>query len=264
MRRFSCALLAAVAVIGFASVTHAADMPVKAPPSPPPVAAPSWTGFYIGGDLGGAWTRNTGTFNPLPTPAAFGFNPATGGDGGSAFIGGFHAGYHYQFAPAWVAGLEGDWSWTSAGGSFSQPWITFPAGPVFPTANSTVSSRLDWVSSLRGRFGYLVTPNVLAYATGGVAWGKFDYTAISINNVPGGYIATAAPSSIQTGFTLGGGLEWAMTNNWLVRAEYLYYRFSGAPNIAAAPPPIFGGFLSGFAWSSTNVSVARAGLSYKF
>jgi outer membrane immunogenic protein len=106
-----------------------------------------------------------------------------------------------------------------------------------------------------------VTPNVMAYATGGAAWARIDYAA---NNFNGGtYLTNAAASSTQSGFVVGGGLEWAMTKNWLVRGEYLYYRFSGAPSLVGTSP-LFAGFPSGYSWSSATVSVARAGLSYKF
>ena len=129
MKRVALGVAAITALIGVRA--FAADMVVKAPPpAPPPVY--SWTGFYVGGDLGGAWTSNTGTWNPLPSEAAFSEYNQIGGNGGSSFLGGFHAGYNYQFAPTWVSGLEGDWSWTKAKGSFTQPWVEFPRVQLFP------------------------------------------------------------------------------------------------------------------------------------
>jgi outer membrane immunogenic protein len=261
MKNPPLALIAVIALIG--TPAFAADMAVKAPPAPVPASAPSsWTGFYIGGDLGAAWTSNTGTWTGLPSPAVFGEQPNVGKNDGSSFLGGFHAGYNYQFASTWVAGLEGDWSWTKATGSFSQNWVS-TAGVVIPTAVNTLSSTLDWVSSLRLRLGYLVTPNVLAYATGGAAWARMDYAGNSFFPFVGVYSTSATPSNIQNGYAVGGGLEWAMTKNWLVRAEYLYYHFNGGPNVVA-PSAAFPGFPSNFAWSSTSVSVGRLGLSYKF
>jgi outer membrane immunogenic protein len=264
MRRIQCALLAAVLVVGVASIASAADMPAKGPMyTKAPLAAPaiSWTGFYIGGDVGGAWTTNTGTWTPFPSPAAFGVNIISGSNGGSGVTGGFHAGYNYQFAPTWVAGLEGDWSWAKARGSYTQLWTSSGVVVPLPGSFTTMSSRLDWMSSLRGRVGYLVTPALMAYATGGVAWARIDYAANNSNLVT--YTTSAAASSTQTGFVVGGGLEWAMTHNWLVRAEYLYYSFNGAPSLVGTFV-LSPGFPSGYSWSSTNVSVARAGLSYKF
>jgi outer membrane immunogenic protein len=257
-------LLFALAAI---APVNAADMPVKAPAHDP---GWSWTGFYIGGDIGGAWTSNTGTWTTLP-PAALGAFPNTGSDGGSNFIGGFHVGYNWQFAPTWVVGVEDDWSWTKAGGSFMQPWngIGPPPGPVAGSL-TVMSSRLDWVSSLRARFGYLVMPNLLAYGTGGVAWGKIDYTGSSFSGgVLGSTGYSAATSNIQAGLAAGGGLEWAMTNGWFVRGEYLFYHFNSAPSLVVAPVTTGLAALapqipSSFSWSSTNVSTVRVGLSYKF
>ena len=243
-----------------AAPSFAADMALKAAP---PVAAPvsSWTGFYIGGDVGGAWSDPTGTFTPLPSPAVFGVNTISGADRGSAFIGGLHVGYNWQFAPVWVAGLEGDWSWTHAGGSFSQPWTFF--GTTTPVVGSftNMSSRLDWISSVRGRLGYLVTPTVMAYATGGAAWARTDYAATSNNGIT--YSASTATSATQPGFVVGGGIEWAATQHWLLRAEYLYYQFDRAPNVVAQAPG-FPTFPSQFSWGDTRLNVVRAGVSYKF
>src|SRR5271169_2889031 len=159
------------AIIGMAALS-AADAPAAfagdATPSAPVAASPcvhcyfperwtaNWTGFYIGGDLGGAWTSNTATWNPLPSPLAFGVFPITASNSGSGFIGGFHAGYNYQFAPTWIVGLEGDWSWTRAHDSFTQPMAQDPPPVILPGSFTTMSTTLDWLSSLSGRFGYLV------------------------------------------------------------------------------------------------------------
>ena len=251
---------AAIFASGYASAADLPPAPVyaKAPAAPPTY---SWTGFYIGGDIGGAWTGNTATWDPLPTPGgiAFGVAVISGNNGGSSAIGGLHTGYNWQFAPTWVAGIEGDWSWSKASGSFAQPWTVIPPAVLGGPSFTTMSSKLDWVTSLRARFGYLVTPNVLAYATGGMAWAKFDYAANASGFL---YSATTSLSDTQAGYAVGGGLEWAITNNWLLKAEYLYYRFNNAPNVVVTA--IGSANPSGFSWSGTNVSVARAGLSYKF
>ncbi len=210
MKKVVFGILAAAAMVasGDASAADLSPAPsyTKAPAAP---AAPiySWTGFYLGGDVGGAWSGNTGAFDPLPTPGgvAFGITAVSGSNGGSSVIGGLHAGYNWQFAPTWVTGIEGDWSWSKAGGSFSQPWVAIPPAVLGAPPNFTaMSSKLDWVTSLRARFGYLVTPNVLAYATGGVAWAKLDYTASAIGFL---YSATTTPSDTQAGYAVGGGLE---------------------------------------------------------
>jgi len=273
MRRISLAVVGA----GILSITSAigalaGDMakPVyRNDPQPAVAPAYSWTGFYVGGDVGGAWTTNTATWTPLPLGpfppiANFGINAISGGNGGSGFLGGLHAGYNWQFAPALVAGLEGDWSWTKAGSAFTQPWTTFGTGAATPAGDLTgMSSKLDWLSSLRGRLGYLVLPNLLAYATGGVAWAKIDYAANAINGGGGStYTPSTAFSSTATGYVVGGGLEWAMTNHWLIRGEYLFYSFGSQGALVSNVN--FPGKPSNFSWNSTNVNVGRLGLSYKF
>jgi outer membrane immunogenic protein len=263
MRQITTALCATVLSIACAYAASAADiaapkpMYTKAPPAP----TYNWTGFYIGGDAGGVWTSNTATWNPLPSPALFGANAISGGNGGSNPIVGLHLGYNWQFAPTWVAGVEGDWSWANAGSSFTQPWTSVGGVGINPGSFTTMSSKLNWVSSLRARVGYLAMPNLLAYATGGIAWGRIDYAATASNLL--GNASTTAFSQTQTGFVAGGGLEWAITNNWSLRGEYLYYRLGGSPNVVA---PVTGNpaVSSNFVWNATNVSVARAGVSYKF
>jgi outer membrane immunogenic protein len=249
-----------------APAAFAADLAPVAPmyKAPPMVTAPqTWTGFYIGADVGGAWSHTDGSWTGLPSAALFGANPIGGGLNGSSFLGGGHVGYNYQFAPTWVFGVEGDWTWTHAGGSNSQGWTLF--GTSIPTgggAATTMSSTVDWLASLRGRLGYLVTPNVLAYATGGIAWGDIHYSGMAANPAVG-YLASTAFNNTSDGFVVGGGLEYAMTRNWSLRAEYLFYRFDGGSG-AVVTPAAFPAFPSSFSWGRTNVDVARVGLSYRF
>jgi outer membrane immunogenic protein len=257
---------AAAALIG--TPAHAADMAVKDPPPAP--TYDGWTGFYVGGDVGGVWTSNTATWTPLPLGpfvfpfTNFGINAISASNGGSSFLGGFHAGYNWQFAPTWVTGLEGDWSWANAGGSFTQPWTNFGTGAATPPGDvTTMSLRLDWLSSIRGRLGYLLMPSLLAYGTGGAAWARIDYFASAVNGGGGlTYTPSTAFSSTSAGYVVGGGLEWAMTDHWLLRAEYLYYAFGSQSTLVSSVN--FPGKPSSFAWSTTSVNVGRLGLSYKF
>src|ERR1700723_3271340 len=144
----------------------AADM---APYYKGPVLAPawSWTGFYFGGDVGGAFSSANATWTPLPSTSVFGTLAQSGDVGGSAFAGGFFAGYNYQIANSWVTGIEGDWTGMRAGGSFAQPWQSAPGFAAAPGATTSMSSEVEWAASLRGRLGYLIWPNLLAYGTGG-------------------------------------------------------------------------------------------------
>jgi outer membrane immunogenic protein len=266
--RLLFALMAAPALAGGIGTATAADVApyYRAPPvvPSPPVVVPyyNWNGFYIGANVGGAWSNNDALWSPLPASAAFGVFPIAGNTGGSSAIGGFQAGYNWQFAPTWVVGLEGDWSWAKAGGSFDQPWVFNPGGGAVPGSFTSMSSTLDWVSSLRARLGYLFLPNLMAYGTVGGAWGKVDYAASSSGGVIP-YATSVAFSNTQGGWVAGGGLEWMITNNWLLRGEYLYYSLNSSPSVVVSPG-IPGALPSDYSWSSTSVSVARAALSYKF
>jgi outer membrane immunogenic protein len=234
---------------------------MKAPRLLPPPPA-DWTGFYIGGDAGAAWLSDAATWNPLPDPVTFGALPITGKDRATAFIGGAHIGYNDQVMPDWVVGLEGDYSWTKADGTITQPWIAPGGGAVGAGVQTSMSANLKWIASARLRVGYLLTPSVMAYATGGGAWANIGYSGTATNN-GGGYLVNFNSSSTQTGYVAGGGLEWMMTDNWTVRAEYLYYQFGKGPNVDASLPSA-GGLPSNFVWAKPAVSVAQAGLSYKF
>jgi outer membrane immunogenic protein len=235
--------------------------------APPPVLVPlfTWTGFYVGGNVGGAATSINELWSPLPSSATFGAFPITGSTGGASFAGGFQAGYNWQFAPTWVAGIEGDWSWANATGNINQPWVLNSSGVVVPGSFTSMSSTLEWVSSIRVRLGYLVTPTLMAYGTAGGTWGKIDYAASSFAPAtpPPPYATSAAFSNTQGGWVAGAGLEWAFTPNWLLRGEYLFYSLSGFPSVVA-PSANYPALPSGYSWSNTNVGVARLGLSYKF
>ncbi len=262
MKRVVIGLASAAAIAGGAYTAGAADIaPYYRTPVPAPVYA-NWNGFYIGGDVGGVWTSNNALWQPLPSSAAFAAFPTAGDTGGNAAIGGIHAGYNWQVAPTWVVGLEGDWSWTNSGSSVNAPWLNNPGGGAVPGSFTSMSSNLDWVSSLRARLGYLVLPNFMLYGTAGGAWGKIDYAA-SNNGGTVPYATSTAFSRTQGGWVAGGGLEWMITNNWLLRGEYLYYSLESSPSVVAVSgnSP---GFPSGYSWSNTTASVVRAGLSYKF
>ena len=189
----------------------------------------TWTGIYAGANVGGVRTHTNALWEPLPTSAVFGVFPIAGNTGGSSAIGGLQAGYNWQVAPTWVVGLEADWSWAHTGSSDMSPWIINPGGAAIPRSFTVMSSTLDWLSSLRARLGYLVTPNLMLYGTAGGALGKVDYAA-SNNGGAVPYATSTAFSRTQGGWVAGGGLEWMITPNWLLRGEYLYYSLETSPS----------------------------------
>jgi outer membrane immunogenic protein len=234
-------LLTSAAMLAlFGGTASAADLAVRAPAyrAPPPVYVFSWTGCYIGGNVGGVWIRKDET---LVTP----FGAAVAGtDFGShdadSVIGGVQAGCNYQVG-GWVFGIQGDYDWTDASGSH--------VNPRFPTW--TDASKTKSLASVTGRVGY-AWDRLLGYVKGGGAWERDDYTITA----PFG-IATA--SETRGGWTVGVGLEYAFTN-WLTGfVEYDYYGFGTRTNAFVTP--------AGVPFSidiKENKNVVKVGLNWKF
>jgi outer membrane immunogenic protein len=195
--------------VAFAAQTVCAMAADLSPVNVAPPVVFTWTGFYLGGNVGSAWSTIQ--------------DNGVGGGNASSVMGGVSAGYNWQFAPFWVVGIEGDASWAD---------LTVPAG----------SGDVNWIGSVRARLGWTPTPTTLLYATGGIAWSDV--------NMPG--VDTLPADQTKNGWVAGGGFEWApWANNWSVRAEYLYYRFTSVQLGA------------GFA-GDISISEARVGAAYKF
>jgi len=259
--------------LAFSTSAFAADMAVKAPPLPP-APVNSWTGFYVGGDIGWADLRQNGT--TLASPPGFG-PPPVGGAGviglglaptdqsldSRSGLGGIYTGYNWQTGN-WVLGIEADINWLRRNSSNAQNLIetccaNAPTGPMQLTATN------DWLASARGRVGILANSNWLLYITGGAAWTKTSYGASA--TVQAGPTANAAFSRIDTGVALGAGGEWMFAPHWIARLEYLYYQFHGASGNA----PLVGATGScttvcsfNVNFSDLKINTVRGGLSYKF
>jgi len=290
MRRFRCAAVAAAAIFGFALVASAADLPTKAPVYKAPVAiAPSWTGFYIGVNGGYGWKDRTVNFTPNDIAAQLGTcsgglggtcaSPTSFGIGGG--FGGLQAGYNWQFNPNWLLGVETDFDWSHIKGTGTSNFILFSVVPAASTFEA--SQNVKWFGTVRGRLGYLPANNILVYATGGFAYGHIDQT-VALNSQPGAnlgsgvfaYGCVAGPncflgssSRTTTGWTVGGGAEYAVWSNVSVKAEYLYVNLGGSHALNVVTQSV-GGFLgatpSSFTatFSRTDFHTVRAGLNWKF
>lgn len=227
------ALLGVSALALLSGAASAADLstryPVKA--AVVPVQVFSWTGFYIGGNVGYGWGSNTFDYTP------YGF-PTYSYDIGNAdgFFGGLQGGFNYQFANNVVLGIEADLEFADMGTD-----NIFFTGPI---PGVLASQSLDTFGTIRGRLGYAVD-RFLPYFTGGAAWANTSYTG------PWGWSA----DSTNWGWTIGGGLEYAITNNWTVKAEYLYLDFDGENHTYLNGDQVSTGF---------NMSTLKAGVNYKF
>jgi outer membrane immunogenic protein len=268
--------IAAAALTAAGAVTaQAADLPTRK--APPPIFVPppfTWTGFYIGVNAGGVWNTGNSTINAFfPASGLFlsGFVPTGRLDTGqSGFIGGGQAGYNYQWSQ-WVFGIETDFDWTSmsknvsiVGPSFVNPFTGNPTD--FFTANAHAS--LDWLGTTRGRIGFVATPDnrLMFYGTGGVAYGGGSAHAnfFDFNNVFG-WGGSTSPSRV--GWTVGGGVEYAWTNNIILGAEYLYYNLGSHTSTLGSIGLLNTQFLPGSFVTVKQTfegSVVRARLSYKF
>jgi outer membrane immunogenic protein len=225
-------LLGGVSVAALNYSAFAADMAVKAPP-PAPTPTYSWTGFYGGLHVGVGWPQHPDaavTMQPLfgTTNAPAAFNALS-----DLFpFGGLQIGYNWQFQPQWVVGLEFDFSASkhSEGGA---GLTMLNLGGTPDTLTDTVSSTrgLDWFGTVRGRVGYLVFPSLLAYGTGGLVYGhtRNDFTqAIVLTGTGGNFTIVNGTRDGSTGWTAGGGFEWALDRKWSVKLEYDYLNFDDA------------------------------------
>ncbi|MGL5166437.1 MAG: outer membrane protein [Afipia sp.] len=268
IRLVAALAIAFVAVSPIASLASDVPVPTYTKAS---VIAPgyNWSGFYIGGDIGGAFQRGSGTSNFFENGDINNFQRQSAG--GDSVIGGFHAGYNWQFAPSWVVGIEGDWQWSASRSSACrQTSISSEAcsdnGFGFVTINGDTRS----IGTARARFGW-TADRVMIYGTGGVAFSDVRASlGVSCLNGCGASsesIATAASSStLKTGWVAGAGVEWMLSPNWIGRAEYLHADFGSLLDILNLPSDncFFGG-PCGVSWSrDLRYDIVRAGISYKF
>jgi outer membrane immunogenic protein len=207
-------ILGAAVLAALAGPAFAADMPArpsaKAPAYTAPAVVYNWTGFYIGGHLGGAFAGD----NNLQSNDA-------------RFLGGVQAGFDYQFAPNWVLGAEAQYSWLSGGGNNN--------GLLFPAGTLVTGRTANQIGSVTGRFGYTWGPALL-YAKGGYAWREGNNIGMTVAGVPQPFTTTG---NSKDGYTVGAGLEYLFAPNWSAKAEYQYYNF-GNTTVTTGPADTLG------------------------
>ncbi len=213
-------LLSTVALVGFTAGAMAADLPMRAaPPAPMPVAvAPifTWTGFYVGVIGGFAFKDNNNNNGRL---GVVGRGNRGNGGADSSILGGAQVGYNMQFG-MFVAGIEAD----------AQAIDFERINPILvPGRNNRINrnndDEVDIFGTVRGRLGLAAFDRGLIYATGGLAW-KTD----ADNNGGGRFGGNGNNGGDNIGFTVGGGVEYAFTNNISMKVEGLYVDFSDGNN----------------------------------
>jgi outer membrane immunogenic protein len=241
-------------------------------PAVDPVA--NWTGFYVGGDIGGVNQSGSGTSNffqsdPDPTFANFRQSQSPSG---SSVVGGIHAGYNWQFVPHFVLGLEGDWQWMKPSYSFCRE-TDILSTPCFDNDRGfvTASGETQSLATIRGRLGWTFD-RFMVYGTGGAAFADIN-TSLTANclvdgcgDQGGSFFATQNFHTTKTGWAAGGGAEWMLSSNWIARAEYLHADLGDVTNTLSLPlANCTGGAACGASWShGVTYDIVRFGASYKF
>lgn len=269
------AAISTIAIAISAGPVAAADLPSRKAPPPVYVAAPMWTGFYAGLNAGYGFglssnattvagfldQYHTSYFNqpgwpPLLVAGYGGLGLANSGNASmspNGFVGGGQIGYNYQWGANFVLGVEADIQGSAIRGSGGYTgagrdlysmgrMMLMPHGTRNSVGGGNIQAGLDWFGTVRGRIGYLFTPTLLIFGTGGLTyggtWANGNYASTSFwcgtgtDGCYGGMITTpysqvaigsGRASNTLVGWNAGGGFEWMFMPNWSLKAEALYY-----------------------------------------
>lgn len=187
--------------------------------------ASRWTGIYVGAHGGKAWSTVDGSMVYTDATPGDGFDASGKSLDGNGAIYGGQIGFNYQ-AGRMVFGIEADGSWAEIDGG--ERFLPYPVNwPANGSPAWDIDTSVDWLASIRARVG-LTAGNTLVYATGGAAFAGIENR---LNVVGPGYNGNGRKSEDVTGWTVGGGIEYALSRQWTIRAEYLYYRFDDVGGI---------------------------------
>ncbi|WP_442753618.1 outer membrane protein [Methylocystis sp. JAN1] len=297
MKKYLLGAVSSLALTG--APAFAADMPYySAPPvryAPPPIY--TWTGFYVGVNVGGTWSispfvKPSQSVGMLPASIPLDYNIAAVAAttaamqlkaNDSGFIGGAQVGYDWQAGNGGVVGVEADAAGFSTIRSRGNSALIMdvPGGGGFQIGAFTTGSRsLNFLGTLRLRAGWLALPTLLVYATGGFAYGQVsgDYGVTQAYFPPplspymvAAWTGQGAYSKIATGWTLGFGTEWMIYPGVSIKGEYLYYSLGSiqTPATIQRDPtslPVFGPAWQNVtrSYASYNGHIFRVGLNIRF
>lgn len=252
MNKILIGSLAVLATVSFAAPSQAAPY--------------NWSGFYVGGNVGYSWGRSR-TDVTLSAPPLASISGSSGFDM-DGWLGGLQLGANWQ-RDRWVWGVEADIQATGQKGG-----TAFSCGALLCTnttavigsaaiINGTFNQKLDWFGTARLRGGVTITPTILAYATGGLAWGhvKTDGTLSGFSAL-GAVSAPFSSTSTKLGWAVGAGVEGRISGNWTAKVEYLYLDLGTVGTTATLPtnaPPLTANFSS-----KITDNILRVGVNYKF
>jgi len=239
-------------------------------------AAPSWSGFYAGANIGYGWGLGDASVRPAAPaviPADFpdlpdfiqfmidnAWYPNSLSPSERGVVGGGQVGYNWELPSGWVVGVEADLQLSGMRGSDSA--IQTPE--FAPRTYTSVSKKVDWYGTVRGRAGYLIDPEWLIYATGGLAFGETSlgfHTELvdDVCVVDGTICSDDSSSGVKLGWTLGAGVEAMLSPKWSVKAEYLYVDLGKRSFNAQTTSPVL------FATSASfHENIVHVGLNYHF
>ena len=283
MHRIISAAFTATAALVLPLAAQAADLPFKAPPPPAPI--PTWSGFYLGGNVGFGIARDpttdTGVYAvPAAAITSTPFNESLMHSPLGA-IGGGQIGYNAQLSPNFILGVEADWQWSAQKDTIctytcgTNSVGFFNLGGAGDSTSLKDTQQLRWLSTARLRAGYANT-GWLWYVTGGAAYGRvqenFLYNTSFIpgppNPLPPGPVA-ASFAQDRLGWTAGAGVETQLVGNWSAKIEYLFVNLGGTTDTWVIRAPLFG--IPTLPSSLTNTSsfhfddnIIRVGLNYRF
>ncbi len=265
LRKSLLALFSGAVFLATGQASLAADMPVKAR-----AGAYDWSGFYVGGTVGAAWTKadvGLDTVNGASALYAPGNIPGLNAIGsqnltGSNSIFGGKIGYNKKINSI-VVGLEADLS------SFHFDKSVFSSGNPFGpgllnNASFTTAVSTKWLATVRPRIGYAYD-RALFFGTAGVAFGKVSFSNTYTGHSPlgaGNEGGASEASQTKVGWAAGAGVDYALTKNWIVSAEYLHVDLG---SITATGTVANNGKTADMNFSTKLTSdIVRAGIAYKF
>ena len=278
-------VVAAVAMLG-ATGAHAADIEARSYVKAPRVPAFNWTGFYVGINVGYGFNDRVAAFanNDVVTNSIlFGgtVSAAPVSYDVKGILGGGQLSYNWQVSPNLLIGVETDFQGSDIKGGAATPFVL-----VGHPGQIAVQQNVEWFGTLRARAAWLASDKLLVFGTGGLAYGSVHENSTVSNTDGVGFTAVAADSSVgarcvgpalaacfsgtttkfRTGYTAGGGIEYAAWRNVSFKAEYLYVNLGSSGITSIAVPASAGAGPSSYNthFSDLDFHVLRAGVNYHF